>query len=502
MQVVAKETATCSPHSSDLVRAGSDEILAAPTPDRTRLKYWSHRSENSACIEKKRKATYSPGLDVGRQERRAYKRIRSVDGDEPKNLQEPPVAAILSPATPNRKRGKSMSFRSGQSGTVVRKGQMWHGRYYVDLPGKEKRCKASIPLGSIHTMKKTEAKRKLRSLLEEMGLNENSHLERAETRARTFGSEAEWWKENRLSICKASTRETMASHLEKYLLPRFNSLPIAAIDERRVQEFISDLTRTEYEWPNGLRRKLSPKTVRNIIGVLKLIVGKQVWREWRLSLPEIPMKEQRCFSPEEMRQIVNAATGQWKVLFALLAATGVRCGEAFGLHVEDLDLVTGRIYVRRSVWNGQEVSVKTKQGFRAVNIEPRLVQMLISHLGERTSGRVFQTRVGTPFCKSNVRRKLNQVLKNLKLIPAGLHAFRHGRVSVLQTNGVPGDLVKEWVGHSNLRTTSRYTHFRDEFRNQVACDVALFAQSIVAEKLPVSPNSPNFAQDGVESCEA
>jgi len=28
---------------------------------------------------------------------------------------------ILLPATPNRKRGKSMSFRSGQSGTVVRK---------------------------------------------------------------------------------------------------------------------------------------------------------------------------------------------------------------------------------------------------------------------------------------------------------------------------------------------------------------------------------------------
>jgi integrase len=71
---------------------------------------------------------------------------------------------------------------------------------------------------------------------------------------------------------------------------------------------------------------------------------------------------------------------------------------------------------------------------------------------------------------------LNIVLKKLDLPKAGLHAFRHGRVSLLQTMGVPGDLVKEWVGHSNLNTTSRYTHFQDNYRQQIASQVALFAQ--------------------------
>ena len=376
---------------------------------------------------------------------------------------------------------------------------MWHGRYYVDVSGQAERRHASVPLGSIDTMTKTAAKRKLRALLQEMGLNEDSHLERTTAGAKTFGSEAAWWRENRLPIFKPSCQETMGSHLDKYLLPRFGSLSIAAIDERRVQEFIAGLTRVEYVWPNGVSKKLSPKSIRNIIGVLKQILGEKVWREWKLSLPEIPVKEQRCFSPHEMRQIVTASTGQWKVLFATLASTGMRCGEAFGLHVEDLDLVAGKIYVRRSIWNGEEVSVKTKQGYRAVNIEPALIQMLAAHLGDRKGGRVFETHTGTPFCKSNVRRKLNQILKQLSLAPAGLHAFRHGRVSVLQENGVPGDLVKEWVGHSNLRTTSRYTHFRDDFRQRVACDVGLFAQANVAGKLPVSPNSPNFGPVAVSA---
>lgn len=349
-----------------------------------------------------------------------------------------------------------MSFRSGQSGTVVRKGQMWHGRYYVDVPGQELRRRVSVPLGSVHQIKKPEAKRKLRTLIEELGLNQDSHLERTEVGAKTFASESAWWRENRLSVFKPSCQETMGSHLDKYLLPRFGSLPMAAIDERRVQEFVADLTRTPHVWPNGVSRKLSPKSIRNIVGVLKLIIGEKVWREWKLTLPETPIKEQRCFSPDEMRQIVGCAEGQWKVLFACLAGTGMRCGEAFGLHVEDLDLSGGRIFVRRSVWNGEEVSLKTRKGYRVVNIDSALVQLLTAHLGNRKGGRVFQTRNGTPFCK-NLRRKLTQILKKLNLAPAGLHAFRHGRVSVLQTSGVPGD-SGEGVGRTLVASNDLSIH--------------------------------------------
>jgi integrase len=113
----------------------------------------------------------------------------------------------------------------------------------------------------------------------------------------------------------------------------------------------------------------------------------------------------------------------------------------------------------------------------------------------RMAGRVFQTRTGTPICKRNARRRLNELLRDLKLPKAGLHAFRHGRVSVLQAMGVPGDLVKEWVGHSNLQTTSRYTHFQDDFRRQIASQVALFPQSFMAGKLPDGPNGPNFVEN-------
>ena len=72
-----------------------------------------------------------------------------------------------------------------------------------------------------------------------------------------------------------------------------------------------------------------------------------------------------------------------------------------------------------------------------MNIESALAEILREHLGGRTTGRGFQTRNGAPFSKDNVRRKLASVLNQLGLKRGGLHAFRHGRVSVLQENGVP-----------------------------------------------------------------
>src|SRR5436309_14451734 len=120
-------------------------------------------------------------------------------------------------------------------------------------------------------------------------------------------------------------------------------------------------------------------------------------------------------------------------------------------------------------------------------------------LNGRTSGRLFQSNRGTPLAKGNVRRYLLSVLKRLGLKKVGLHAFRHGRVSVLQSNGVPGDLVKEWVGHSSLRTTSRYTHFSEDYRQKMASGLGLFSGkdsgSKIAHLVPTGPNSPKFEHE-------
>jgi integrase/recombinase XerD len=90
--------------------------------------------------------------------------------------------------------------------------------------------------------------------------------------------------------------------------------------------------------------------------------------------------------------------------------------------------------------------------------------MLKAFLGNRTTGRVFQGKRGAPLDNHTITGELlKPICKRLGIAPGGCHAFRHGRVSQLQANNVPGDLIKDIIGHSSLRTTKTYTHFTTDF---------------------------------------
>ena len=352
-----------------------------------------------------------------------------------------------------------MSRRGGQSGTVVKKGNWWHGRYYIDIAGSTKRARKSVAIGHSDEMTKPEARRKLAVMLNELGVNDNSYLEKALTPVKLFSEHAEWWESNVLPMHKPSSRNSSHYILKKHLKPYFGQMPMDSISESTVQEWISGLK---------LQGKLGPKTIGNLCKVLKLIIGKPT-REWTIRLPEVRETEQRYFTPKEMEQLIEAAEGQYKALFALQFATGMRFGEMAGLHVEDLDFSELVVYIRRSTFKHEEVTPKSKAGHREVDVDAGTMAIVKEYLGERTSGRVFESRNKTPLVNGNVNRYVLKPLCKKIGIPDGTtHAFRHGRVSVLQQGNVPGDLIKRWVGHSSLKTTSKYSHFTREFRKEIA----------------------------------
>jgi hypothetical protein len=92
---------------------------------------------------------------------------------------------------PNR-RGKSMTRRSGQSGSVMKKRDKWYGRYYADVPGQDERVRKSVLLGSVEEMGKSQAKRKLLLHLEAGGINSNPDFVKPQKQGKTFAQQAEW----------------------------------------------------------------------------------------------------------------------------------------------------------------------------------------------------------------------------------------------------------------------------------------------------------------------
>jgi integrase len=336
----------------------------------------------------------------------------------------------------------------------------------VDVPegGRQSRWFNVLPVKG-HS--KSEAKRKAKELIATLGINSDAAFAKASKRVVTFAEAVKVWQADYLTKMRLSTQSSTRPIINKHLLPRFGEMPMDEITAPVVRAFITDLVQ------NGA---LVPKSIHNVWKILKLILEQEerVTLTWKLNLPKIPYKEQRSFTQDEIIRIVDAAEGQYKLLFYLLGVTGLRPSESFALHVEDIWWDRGLIHCHRSMFQHIEGEVKTKAGYRNVPIDPQVVRLLRQHLNGRTSGRVFASRIGSPLVDGNVNVKhLRSLLKRLGMPHGTLHSFRHGRVSHLRQQGVPDSLVTKWIGHSSLRMTDHYTHYDAAFEQKIAAECGL-----------------------------
>jgi len=172
-----------------------------------------------------------------------------------------------------------------------------------------------------------------------------------------------------------------------------------------------------------------------------------------------------------MSSIVQKADGQEQALYALLAGTGLRVGEALGLEVRHLSSDCRTISVEQSCWEGEIQPPKTKNAYRRVDVCPTLAALLRAFLGERRSGLLFSNRSGKPLSQTNVaRRSLHPILEELKVEKTGFHAMRRFRTTWLRKQRAPEDIIKFWLGHAKESVTDTYSKLADDgdFRKQVA----------------------------------
>jgi len=200
------------------------------------------------------------------------------------------------------------------------------------------------------------------------------------------------------------------------------------------------------------------------------------------------------FSAENVIKIVAGAEGQYGVLYALLAGSGLRIDEAAGLEVSDVLADGMTLTIRQSLWNGRLQTPKTTNAFREIDLHPSLAAMLRGHIGQRRFGLLFSTASGKRISQTNVlKRSLRPILKELQLDKAGFHSFRRYRVTHLRKNRVPEDVLRFWIGHADKTVTDVYSKVKDDvaFRLLCATNVGLGfvlpLESLVAER-DVAPN--------------
>lgn len=198
-----------------------------------------------------------------------------------------------------------------------------------------------------------------------------------------------------------------------------------------------------------------------------------------------------AFSSEVVTKIIEATEGRERILFALLAGSGLRIGEALGLEIRHLSPDCRTITVEQSVWNGRIQTPKTTNAYRQVDLAPKLADLLKAFIGSRCGGLVFANRRGKPLSQTNLlHRSLYPILAKLGVEKCGFHAMRRFRVTWLRKSRVPEDVIRFWLGHANKTVTDNYSQLRDdaEYRRKVADESGL-GFNLSGTLIPVIPST-------------
>lgn len=279
---------------------------------------------------------------------------------------------------------------------------------------------------------------------------------------------------------REETRAEYRALLDKYTLTYFSpGTKLVEITPERVDKFIGWLCKQ----PNGRGATLSDKSVRNALGPLMACLSSAV-RTGKIrsnptrdaALPHRPRIEDddelpRPFPGDSMELVAQLVHSDHRLMFELLAATGVRRSELLALAIKHLALDGDRPQVRirqRTRWQkgqGQVIGpLKSTYARRALPIPLELADKLRAHVADRApDALVFESPLGGPYDPAHLHhRVLDPACAEAGVEWAGFHTFRHTVASRLFAAGRNAKQVQEWLGHHSAAFTLKtYVHLLD-----------------------------------------
>src|SRR5260370_20283214 len=125
-------------------------------------------------------------------------RAPTQDAVTPTPLQLNASDTKVLPATPVKRRGKSMSSRTGQSGHIESSGKWWVVRWWMDVPGLERRRhmrQRICPISGPGSLSKSGRERLAREIISESGADTVEYFNQVvkQKACVTFYEQPQWW---------------------------------------------------------------------------------------------------------------------------------------------------------------------------------------------------------------------------------------------------------------------------------------------------------------------
>lgn len=344
-----------------------------------------------------------------------------------------------------------------------------------------------------------------------------------------------------VSKIKAGLRLTTArsyrQHIEDYIKPAIGDVRMRDLRPGHVAAMLAKV-----DTAAATVRRVHA-TLRSALGTaLRLqLVGSNVAAAVNKDLPTATRPKVRPWEPAELGKFLDHAVSdeRYGSLLEVIAATGLRRGEAAGLRWSDVDLAAGVLTVEQQLvevhQNVDKIppcpycaelhrglvfgAVKTSSSEGTVELDSGAVGVLLSQQirqqaerdewGEayRDHGLVFAREDGTPLSPDTITKRFKELCGEAGVRPVRLHDLRHGAASLRIASGSDISIVSKVLRHSSIRITSdTYAHLLEGVGKAAAEKASALVprnrrdQSVTRDEKTASPGYSELAvlagQDG------
>ncbi|MGW6404627.1 tyrosine-type recombinase/integrase [Streptomyces sp. NPDC055134] len=313
------------------------------------------------------------------------------------------------------------------------------------------------------------------------------------------------WLSAKDFVLKPTTMPRYRDYVRNDLIPSFGTLRLEQLGHRHIASFAT----------NQLAAGRGKVTLSRCLATLSSALGDAVRQHCLPHNPASPpvvrrppSPERRSWTPEQAAHFLaycHRADPAMADLFEVLIGTGMRTGEALGLHWNDVHLSEAVLYVRSTlsaIDNNHLVltTPKTRSSRNWVAISPRVATALHhraptapqprSNPANPFTGLVFCQLNGQPLRPHLVRDRLHRLSDEAGVPRITIHDLRHlaATITITITAGVPLTVVSKTLRHSTLSTTANlYSHL-----TQQAAREAVDRTLTQAETTSLRPNRPTL----------
>lgn len=306
----------------------------------------------------------------------------------------------------------------------------------------------------------------------------------------TVGDWLDIWEKEYLGDVKPFTVASYKGQIKNHIKPALGAVRLEELAPHTIQSFYNALGK-----PQGNKPGLSPKSIKNVHGILHKALQQAVENQYIrfnpadvCKLPRVERKELQPLDEQQIPLFLNAIKGhKFEALYTVTLFTGMREGEALGLRWSCVNFKDGTITIDKQLQqekkkNSQYVFASLKNGkSRVITPAPWVMDYLNAHRvkqGEarlkagpvwENSGLVFTDDVGHHLTISTVYKNFKKIVASIGCPNVRFHDLRHSYAVASIRAGDDIKTVQGNLGHATAAfTLDVYGHVTDQMKRASA----------------------------------